>query len=274
MGQSVGWNRWWCDSDNMSCGRRGLGIAMHCCSAEREDDGGSNVAPRSEKLCVAFIIQLWHISKHLSLYLGLVFFLNHLFCAPPFTSGCFPSSISFVSPFYLGLVWCTFSEKYQKLWPCVFEGVGSEWMSETPASRKWLVRRFGRHPHRPAIYPSKSDGRNYCAYSDVVSFRGTGKCCVGRCFTSAKYVGCAFPNTIYISLKADGLDYCDTPRLCRFAERGSFGDNNVLRPRSMEGARFLILRHFTSKLNSWFSLWIYLIIYRYGYCGWCCAIKY
>ena len=31
---------------------------------------------------------------------------------------------------------CTFLEKYQKLWLCVFEGVVSAWLSETPASRK------------------------------------------------------------------------------------------------------------------------------------------
>ena len=41
-----------------------------------------------------------------------------------------------------------------------------------------------------------------------------------------------------------------TPMLCRFAERESVVQADVLRPRSMEGARFLILRHFTSKLNS------------------------
>ena len=54
-------------------GRIGMGIAMHCCSAEREVVGVLNVLRRGENVCVAFILQLRHISKHRSLYLGLVF---------------------------------------------------------------------------------------------------------------------------------------------------------------------------------------------------------
>ena len=54
-------------------GRRGMGIAMHCRFAEREVVRVPNALRRGENVCVAFILQLRHISKHRSLYLGVVF---------------------------------------------------------------------------------------------------------------------------------------------------------------------------------------------------------
>ncbi len=67
---------------------------------------------------------------------------------------------------------------------------------------------------------------------------------------------------------SDGRNYCDTLMLCRFAEQEILGKNNVLHPRSMEGARFIIqftflkirrLRFlYESRIDSQFSLCIYL----------------
>ena len=115
-----------------------------------------------------------------------------------------------------------------------------------------------------SIFFTIADSRYSSAYSEVVSFRGTGKCCAGRCLTSAKYISRAFSNTIYISLKADGPDCCDPPRLHLFAERVSIIQADVLLPRSMEGARKHFLLCFTFKADRLFSLWIYLLIYKEG----------
>ena len=56
---------------NTSRGRRGLGIAMHCCSAEREDDGALNVLRR---ICACYIAHVYSLST-LSLTTSGWFFL-------------------------------------------------------------------------------------------------------------------------------------------------------------------------------------------------------
>ena len=100
--------------------------------------------------------------------------------------------------------------------------------------------------------PSKADGPDSYAYSEVVSFRGTGKCCAGRCFISARYTRCEWVN--YPEVESGGEiedsgfvrnSHCAfpqkptaeiaprTPRWCHFAGRVGFVYINAMLPRGI-----------------------------------------
>ena len=59
-----------------------------------------------------------------------------------------------VLSFCLGVLLCTFSEKYQKRWPCVFEGVCPR-RAETPSLLLWSLRGVSLSLTRPVIPPQK-----------------------------------------------------------------------------------------------------------------------
>ena len=130
-------------------GRRGWGTARHFRSAEREDDGVPNVLCRGEYVC--------------AMLLTYIYFPTYISRCSHSTSGCFafPTTSHFLTtthpycpclPFYLGVIYVLFAKKYQKHWPCVFEGVCPR-RAETPSLLLWSLRGVSLSLARPAFFP-------------------------------------------------------------------------------------------------------------------------
>ena len=149
--------------------------------------GSGCLAPR--EICACYIAHIYLLSTltltYPSYYLGVV--PPHTYHTPPSTSGWFFQTTCHMRPFYLGLFFLVLFRKSTKNFGLAFLRVsGRRGCLKRPLRASNL---FGVSVASPPSrhLPLKSRRPRLLSYTEVVSFRGTGRCCVGRCFTSAKY---------------------------------------------------------------------------------------